>query len=66
MACTGRKWNDFVSYCPEMPSDMQMFVKRLERDDAYISELERKVKDFLLDVSYTIESLERVANGTNV
>jgi putative phage-type endonuclease len=66
MACTGRKWNDFVSYCPEMPSDMQMFVKRLERDDEYIAELERKVKAFLLDVSDTIESLERVANGTNV
>ena len=58
MACTGRQWNDFVSYCPEMPTDLQMFIKRLPRDDAYIAELERKVQEFLLDVSVTLERLE--------
>lgn len=66
MACTGRKWNDFVSYCPELPADLQLFVTRLERDDDYIAELEQKVTTFLHEVSITMERLEGVANGASV
>lgn len=32
---TGRKWCDFISYHPEMPS----IIIRIERDDSYINEL---------------------------
>jgi putative phage-type endonuclease len=57
MACTHSKWVDFVSYCPELPQDMQMFIKRYERDDAYISELEAKVIEFDTEVEQVIARL---------
>jgi putative phage-type endonuclease len=66
MACTGRQWNDFVSYCPEMPQEMQLFVKRLERDNEYIAELETKVKEFLAEVSTTLTQLEGLNHGSSI
>jgi putative phage-type endonuclease len=57
MACTHSKWVDFVSYCPELPQDMQMFIKRYERDDAYIAELEAKVIEFDTEVEQVIARL---------
>jgi putative phage-type endonuclease len=57
MACTHSKWVDFVSYCPELPADMQMFIKRYERDDAYIAELEAKVMEFDIEVEQVIARL---------
>ena len=57
MACTESKWVDFVSYCPELPADMQMFIKRYERDDAYIAELEAKVIEFDQEVEQVIARL---------
>jgi putative phage-type endonuclease len=47
MACTGRQWCDFVSYDPRLPESMQLFVKRVERDNALIDELETAVAVFL-------------------
>ncbi|MFP5078262.1 lambda exonuclease family protein [Rhizobium sp. YIM 134829] len=47
MACTGRQWCDFVSYDPRLPESMQLFVKRVTRDDAVIDELETAVAVFL-------------------
>jgi putative phage-type endonuclease len=47
MACTGRKWCDFVSFDPRLPEAMSLFVKRVERDDEHIAELEREVIAFL-------------------
>lgn len=50
MACTGRKWNDFTSYCPDFPAPLDLFVCRLERDDARISEMEVEARKFLQEV----------------
>jgi predicted phage-related endonuclease len=47
MACTGRKWADFVSYDPRFPQSMQMFVQRVERDDKLIADTEKAVREFL-------------------
>jgi putative phage-type endonuclease len=57
IACTGRKWCDFVSFDPRLPEDMQLFVKRVERDDAYIAELETEIKQFLSEVETTVQKL---------
>ena len=46
MACSGRIWNDFVSYGPELPEDLQLFVVRMMRDDAMIAEMENAVVAF--------------------
>lgn len=58
MACTGRKWCDFVSYDPRMPEDMQLYIKRFERDDKEIKEVENAVVDFLEEVKKTVIDLE--------
>lgn len=57
MACTGRRWCDFVSYDPRLPDEMRLFVQRVERDDARISELEKEVETFLAEVDDTVRRL---------
>ena len=52
------KWVDFVSYNPNFPDTMQLFVARVERDNAYIAELEAEVIKFLDEVDQTILKLK--------
>jgi putative phage-type endonuclease len=63
MACTGRKWCDFVSFDPRMPEELQLFVVRLNRDDVYIQEMEAEVKQFLNEVEQALEQLKRKMYG---
>lgn len=58
MACTGRKWCDFVSYDPRLPASMSLFIKRVERDDVLIAEIQREVVAFLKEVADTVASLQ--------
>lgn len=58
MACAGRQWCDFVSYDPRLPEHLRLFVKRYERDQAFIADLEREVSDFLAEIDDTIASLD--------
>ena len=51
MWITGRKWWDFVSFDGRMPANLQIYIKRIERDDKYISDLEAEVIAFLGEVS---------------
>jgi putative phage-type endonuclease len=57
MACAGRQWCDFVSYDPRLPVEMQLHVRRVERDDEFISEMEAAVRDFLAEVDATVATL---------
>lgn len=57
MACTGRQWCDFVSYDPRMPENMRLFVKRVDRDDKRISELETEIAAFLLEMAVKLSQL---------
>jgi putative phage-type endonuclease len=50
MACTNRKWCDFVSFDPRMPERSQLFICRVERDQAMIDEIETEVMQFLIEV----------------
>ena len=58
LACTGAKWVDFVSYNPNFPMELQLFVSRVDRDDTYIGELEAEVIKFLDEVEQTIIKLK--------
>lgn len=60
MACTGRKWCDFVSYDPRMPEHMRLFVRRVERDDTRINHLETEIAGFLLEMAVKLAELNRV------
>lgn len=57
MACTGRKFCDFVSYDPRMPENMRLFIKRVNRDDARIKELESEIAAFLLEMAVKLSEL---------
>lgn len=65
MACTGRKWCDFVSFDPRLPEDLQLFVVRVDRDDQYIANLEKEVSAFLAEVEETIIKLKGVKDGSS-
>jgi putative phage-type endonuclease len=58
LACTGARWVDFVSYNPNFPEELQLFVARVDRDDTYIAELEAEVVKFLDEVEQTILKLK--------
>lgn len=57
MACSGRKWCDFVSFDPRMPEELKMFVRRIERSDEDIEALEKAVEDFLAEVDAKVQKL---------
>jgi hypothetical protein len=58
MACTGRAWTDFVSFDPRMPGDLQLWMKRIPRDDAQIAEIEDAVRFFIMETEAKLRKLE--------
>lgn len=47
MWITGRKWCDFIMYCPWLePVGKDLFVQRIHRDEAYIGDLEADLLSF--------------------
>ena len=66
MACTGRKWCDFVSFDNRLPDHLQLFVARVKRDEAYIAELEQEVSKFIKELDATVEFFKNGAKVTDV
>jgi putative phage-type endonuclease len=60
MSCTGRAYGDFVSYDPRLPGSMSLFVRRVDRDDARIAELEGEVSAFLAELDAKVAGLRRL------
>jgi putative phage-type endonuclease len=61
MACTGRKWCDFVSYDPRIEDSY--FCKRVMRDDEFIAMAEQEVIVFLEEVDLIIEKEQQNAKN---
>ena len=59
MACTGLDWCDFVSFRPDLPEHLQLFVVRFKRDSAKILELETAVISFLSTVDAMLAKLKK-------
>lgn len=57
MACTGRKWCDFVSFDPRLPDEMQLWVKRVPRDADLIAEIEAEAVKFLGELAAKLDAL---------
>jgi len=57
MACTERKWCDFVSYDPRLPASLQMHVRRIHADHELIISIEDHVRDFIADMNDKIQQL---------
>jgi putative phage-type endonuclease len=58
MACTGRAWNDFVSWCPDFPAPLDLFIVRMARDDKRIAEMEVEAERFLYEVEMMVRQLK--------
>ena len=41
-----------------MPGSMQLFVKRLVRDESFVAGMEREIQSFLADLSNKIDMLQ--------
>lgn len=59
LACTGRHWCDYVSFNPDFPSRMQLWIKRVERDARFIGELENEIRQFIKEIDRKVEQLSR-------
>ena len=59
MACTGRAWCDYVSYCNQFPEPMQLSITRVKRDEEVITPLEKECVRFLSEVDDTVQALCR-------
>jgi putative phage-type endonuclease len=62
LACTGRKWCDFVSFDNRLPEELQLFVKRVPRDDTYIKLMEAEIVQFIAELDDKINKLMKVKN----
>ena len=60
MACTGRKWCDFFSFDPRLPDNLQYFLTRVNRDDAYIKTMETEIITFLAEVDDVVSKLMKL------
>ena len=60
MACTDRDWCDFVSFRPDLPEHLQLFIVRFKRDSEKILALETAVIYFLSTVDAMIAQLKKV------
>lgn len=58
LACTGRKWCDYVSFDPRMPETMSLFVARVHRDDKTIADLETQVREFIAEIEGKVSALK--------
>jgi len=61
MACTGRAWCDFASFDPRLPANLQLWVKRVSRDEEMIARLEADVHAFLAELAEKVATLRALS-----
>ncbi len=59
MACTGRDYGVFVSYHPDFPPAMQLYVQQIPWDSGLISELEMGVISFIEELETKLTDLRQ-------
>ena len=57
MWVTGSEFCDYVSYSPDMPSNSQLHIIRLLRDEEYILKMQETALVFLRDLDDLVEKL---------
>jgi hypothetical protein len=55
---TGRQWWDFVSFHPDFPPHLRLYVKRVQRDESFIQGLARSCAELELEVQAIIRQVE--------
>lgn len=65
MFVTGRKWWDFVSFDPRQEESCRIYIQKIERDDEFIKNLEKKLNEFWDDCHLMIDRIrERLSPET--
>ena len=59
LACTRRKWCDFVVFDPRLPFNMQIWIKRFQPTNSEILALEVEVCDFLIELNDKLEGFKK-------
>jgi hypothetical protein len=59
MWVTGRAWWDFVSYHPDFPADLRLYIQRVPRDESYIEQLEMACLALEYDIQEIITQLQQ-------
>lgn len=57
---TGRAYCDFISYDDRVPAPLDLYVQRIERDDAYCAMLEAEINVFLAEVAALVAKLKAI------
>lgn len=57
MACTGRKWCDYVQFCADVPKNIQLVVIRVERDDEFIKVQEERVENAIITIAEYVDEI---------
>ena len=60
IACYELEWCDFISFDPRMPGKLQLFVRRLHRDEKKIKAMEDEVCRFLEELAENLRLLSDV------
>ncbi len=63
LACTQRKWCDFVMFDPRLPPANQIWIQRYEPEEDVITQLEEDVKLFLLDLQVRLKTFQSQTAG---
>lgn len=56
---TGRQWWDFISFHPDFPPHLRLYVQRIARDDEYIARLESACLEMEADVQAILSTIKR-------
>jgi putative phage-type endonuclease len=57
MLCCERQWCDFISYCPDMPDGLKLFIVRVERNDERLAQIEQEVIRFNGELKAILDTL---------
>jgi putative phage-type endonuclease len=60
MRCADRSWCDYVVFDPRMPTKVQLFIYRVNRDDAWLKVAEEEVIKFLAELDAKVKSLKTI------
>lgn len=58
LACTNRRWCDYVVYQNRFPPSLRLLVIRVERDESLIDTLTVKVDEFCREVAARVQKLQ--------
>jgi hypothetical protein len=65
MWVTGAEWCDYVSYNPDFPEQLQIRVKRINRDERVMTDYEAAVRKFLAEVDVEVAAIHTMVDSAD-